>query len=143
MATLADELANDFLDDGSDVDNEENGVDSETEALSAPVSKKARTEGGLSALNGDEDAEDEEMVDEGLLGEAEEETEARLDAERKGQMPKDMRSVASFMKSLGPVLEVSEALLLNHLIKIYNQSEHRSDFRLLRTGHRPLSVFII
>jgi len=112
MATLADELANDFLDDGSDVDNEENGVDSETEALPTPASKKARTDGGLSAIDGDEDAEDEEMVDEGLLGEAEEETEARLNAERKGQMPKDMRSVASFMKSLGPVLEVSEALLL-------------------------------
>jgi len=112
MATLADELANDFLDDGSDVDNEDNGVDSETEALPTPASKKARTDGGLSAIDGDEDAEDEEMVDEGLLGEAEEETEARLDAERKGQMPKDMRSVSSFMKSLGPVLEVSEALLL-------------------------------
>jgi hypothetical protein len=113
MATLADELANDFLDDGSDVDNEENGVDLEPDTLAGPASKKARTDGGLPVLDGDEDVEDEDMGDDAQLGEAEEETEARLDAERKGQMPKDMRSVASFMKSLGPVLEVSEALLSN------------------------------
>jgi len=110
MATLADELANDFLDDGSDVDNDENGNESDTGGASLPVSKKARADGGVSAISGDEDAEDENMDDEAQLGEAEEETEARLEAERKGQMPKDMRSVASFMKSLGPVLEVSEAL---------------------------------
>jgi hypothetical protein len=106
MATLADELANDFLDDGSDVENGEDGLEPETDGFTMPSPKRARTGDGDLEMSGNED-EDADMNEDGLLGEAQEETEARLERERKDAIPKDMRSVSLFMKSLEPVLEVS------------------------------------
>jgi len=116
MATLADELANDFLDDDSDIDNGEE--DHNPEAVGFTMSAPTVHSAAVDQLMKDQDEEDEDMEDpDALHDEAAEETEDRLERERKEQAPKDMRSVSSFMKSLEPILEVSLTIYLYHLLR--------------------------
>jgi len=112
MATLADELQNDFADSGSERGDE---VDVEAEDGFGGLAEK-------DLYGEDNDGEDEAMTDGDnndepkviLLDEAEEEEEARLQTEKAGQREhKDMRSVASFMRSMEPILEVS------HISQLY------------------------
>jgi len=109
MATLADELANDFLDGDSDIENGEDDNNPEATGFTmlGPKDQSLAVDQDMEDL----EAEDEDMEDtDALHDEAAEETEARLEQERKEQAPQDMRSVSSFMKSLEPILEVSDNL---------------------------------
>jgi len=113
MATLADELANDFLDDDSDVETGEADLNPEASGFTMPAPKMQSS--AVDALMEDQEDEDEDMEDpDALHDEAAEETEHRLEKERKEQAPKDMRTVSSFMKSLEPILEVSRTLAISH-----------------------------
>lgn len=105
MATLADELANDFRDDSGDENGAEDlDLDANGFMLSMPKGQSAAVDEDMEDL----EAEGEDMEDpDALHDEAAEETEHRLGRERKEQAPKDIRSVSSFMKSLEPILEVS------------------------------------
>jgi U4/U6 small nuclear ribonucleoprotein PRP31 len=119
MSTLADELLQDFEDSGSESeeqqheslfpDNEDakNGINGRANGMSGA--------NGSMELDGDEEAveEDEEMTgvnDSGMDVEDEEETKAKVEKMQLGGVD-DVRSVASLMKTLEPVLEVSTFLL--------------------------------
>jgi U4/U6 small nuclear ribonucleoprotein PRP31 len=118
MSTLADELLQDFEDSGSEggeeqndglfPENEEskNGLNGHADALSGAT--------GRMELDGDEEEvdEDQEMAglnDSGLDVEDEEETKAKVEKMELGGVD-DVRSVARLMKTLEPVLEVSNSL---------------------------------
>jgi len=121
MATLADELLNDFEDDAGDEEEEDvsrdllnddgvtNGVD---------TTGKAGDANGIMELDGDEeemDHEDEEAAFRAVSSrpaeafEDAEEAKARVDKMQLGSVS-DVRSVAGLMKTLKPVLEVSSSL---------------------------------
>ncbi|KAI9670570.1 MAG: U4/U6-U5 snRNP complex subunit prp31 [Alyxoria varia] len=107
MATLADELENDFAASGSedegspinDSDSQE-GVGDESGAADG-----ANLRGPMER----DEEEDTEMLDEsGNIKEAEEEKAARLKSVKRQQgAGSDMQSVGNFMRSMDPVLEVS------------------------------------
>jgi U4/U6 small nuclear ribonucleoprotein PRP31 len=118
MSTLADELLQDFEDSGSEggeeqndglfPENEEskNGLNGHADALSGAT--------GRMELDGDEEEvdEDQEMAglnDSGVDMEDEEETKAKVEKMELGGVD-DVRSVARLMKTLEPVLEVSNSL---------------------------------
>jgi U4/U6 small nuclear ribonucleoprotein PRP31 len=118
MSTLADELLQDFEDSGSEggeeqndslfPENEEskNGLNGHADVLSGAT--------GRMELDGDEEEvdEDQEMAglnDSGLDVEDEEETKAKVEKLELGGVD-DVRSVARLMKTLEPVLEVSNSL---------------------------------
>ncbi|EXJ59247.1 hypothetical protein A1O7_06679 [Cladophialophora yegresii CBS 114405] len=107
MATLADELLNDFDDDGDENDNQENGFQ-DGEAADGEHARHPSPDPGR-----DEDEEEMEDVDEelaarelGAFGTAEdnEETKAKVEKMRLGGV-RDVRSVAGLMNTLEPVLE--------------------------------------
>lgn len=107
MSTLVDELLNDFEDSGSDVGEELNehdllgGADAPTNGLHGNGDMDIDGEGG--------EDQDEEMggVSAAAADEDPEETKARVEKmQLKGV--DDVRSVASLMKTLEPVLEVSD-----------------------------------
>lgn len=112
MATLADELQNDFADSGS-----EDGIDENRHSLSPAYNGQRRPsksvgEDGEMELdddNGDiDDDEDLEMrAENGLSDYAEDKEKAKPKIHT--SEPKDMRTVASFMKSMEPVLEVGDS----------------------------------
>lgn len=130
MATLADELLNDFEDTGSETEEqvaEENGVIKDIPTAEAPASNgAAQNEPGMEL---DDDEEDVGETDEshGLSAakaaqeaEDEEETKARIEKLQLRRVA-DVRSVAGLMKALAPVLEVSFSplsLIKHHLCKI-------------------------
>lgn len=102
MSTLADELLQDFEDFGSDEEVADDGaIEGE-----APTNGKP-TIGDMS--EGEEEEEDEEMtdvVDEAkILGDDAEEAKVKVEKMKLGVV-KDVRSVATLMDTLGPVLEV-------------------------------------
>lgn len=108
MSTLADELLNDFEDNGSDEEGEQqNGF------LQGPASPTApnghqRVNGSVLADDDEEEEEDEEMMNTntGLEdAEDEEETKAKVEKMQLGGVS-DVRNVAGLMKTLEPVLEV-------------------------------------
>lgn len=108
MATLADELANDFLEDSDNENGAEEDLNPEAMGFTIPAPKTHNTVVDEAMV--DLESEDEDMEDpDALHNEAAEETEDRLERERKELVPKDIRSVSSFMKSLQPILEVSSA----------------------------------
>lgn len=123
MATLADELLNDFDDSGSEQEEEANGFQ--------PGDENGDTNGGLAPAEGIEaDANDDAMED------AEEEEEARAaldgsladedDAKAKVEKMKlagvnDVRNVASLMKQLQPILEVSHPPVHKQNPVVYKQ----------------------
>lgn len=106
MATLADELQNDFADSGDEVDQYEEDEEATAPTPSAAVLNGADGEVEMEDEDGDEE-EDEEMGHDGHPGEAEEETQVRLERDRQALLPKDMVAVAKFRKSMQPVLDVS------------------------------------
>lgn len=117
MATLADELLADLLEDDSEVDDDSNYQDDEN----APEPKPAVS---------DQDDDDEKMGEADMLQAAESDhsavTDAEDEAEAKARVEKtnfsaisDVRSVAGLMKSLKPVLEVSHKIPIASLFGVY------------------------
>ena len=102
MSTLAEELLNDFGDDGS-----ENGSDAGSNAR--PEEKFLHDKNGTNGLK-DELMEDEDDEDDAGLEEIDDEEEAKAKVE-KMQLGgvSDVRSVAGLMKTLEPVLEVGQS----------------------------------
>ena len=116
MATLADELENDFAASGSE-DEGSQGDEMDGQASVSRDLNGTGQEKDVEDAGDNGDVEDTEMLDEsGRPMEAEEEKEARLHGPVHRTQPqgKDMRSVQSFMKSMEPILEVSFPLSLQH-----------------------------
>lgn len=117
MATLADELQNDFADLGDEFDQYDE--DEEATAADATASALKHFKGGVNDADdeiemqdgdGAESEEGDVEIDdtEAFHDEAEEETEARIKRQRlEPAVPKDMAAVAKFVTSMKPVLEVS------------------------------------
>jgi len=141
MATLADELQNDFADSGSERGDE---VDIEAEDGPSGLAEKD--------LYGEENDDEDEAMEEDnnndepkitLLDEAEEEEEARLQSEKAGRRDhKDMRSVANFMRNMEPILEVSH--IFNSQVlqgnREFTSLNHSPDTRYLPIGYHKVSV---
>ena len=115
MSTLADELLLDFEDSGSEGEGEDNAhlfADPEEVALSMNRNATGLSGASEMELDGDEEAvdEDDEMagMNSGAIdaAEDEEETKAKVEKMQLGRVD-DVRSVAGLMKTLEPVLEVS------------------------------------
>ena len=105
MSTLADELLQDFEDLGSDT--EEAGLGNAHDGDASPVAN-----GIVGDMSEGEDQEDEEMEDATdeakAVGAMDDADEAKTTVEKmKLGVVKDVRSVATLMDTLGPVLEVS------------------------------------
>lgn len=123
MATLADELLNDFEDTGSEGEDDQSRTIFEDElpdnVTNGHATKALRHDSttGEMALDGDEEGaedEDEEMtlganIEREALEDAqdEEETKAKVEKMQLGGVS-DVRNVAGLMKTLQPVLEVSD-----------------------------------
>lgn len=107
MATLADELQNDFADSGDE--GEQYEEDEEATAPNPSASALNGADGEVEMDDGDaEEDEDVGMDDaDAFHDEATEETEARLQRQRQAAIPKDMAAVAKFVTSMKPALEVS------------------------------------
>lgn len=121
MSTLADELLQDFEDSGSEGEDQQNGglfadEDDSKAGLNGHASSGTGANGGGMELDGDEEEvdEDEEMagMNDAAVDRPEDEEEAKAKVE-KMQLGgvNDVRSVASLMKTLEPVLEVSISLI--------------------------------
>ena len=106
MASLADELLNDFDDSGSEGEGEENGV--KDEEASPLVGAGFTLKGGDAHQHSNQnDAEMNSGGAEELEGdEDEEEAKQKVEKMQLGGV-RDVRSVASLMKTMEPVLEVS------------------------------------
>lgn len=123
MASLADELLNDFEDSGSEIDDQEqHGFlqnDAQNEQATAPTNGRSDSIPGME-LDGDEeevsDAEEELAAQHNAanLEDApdEEETKARVEKMKLGGVS-DVRNVAGLMKTLQPVLEVRVPLFFS------------------------------
>jgi U4/U6 small nuclear ribonucleoprotein PRP31 len=135
MATLADELLNDFDDDGDENNDQENGFH-DGEGADREHALRASPDLGR---DGDEEEmgdADEELAatESGAFGTAEdeEETKAKVEKMRLGGV-RDVRSVAGLMKTLEPVLEVSFLLFCYQ----YDVRLHNTDIALtLRSPYR-------
>lgn len=119
MATLADELLNDFEDSGDE--NEEQSTEIPQDdgvaslfpgEASAAQPRTAVQDRGMDLDDDEEDEDDEELMDGAATKQArdapedEEETKARVEKMQLGNVS-DVRSVAGLMKTLQPVLDVS------------------------------------
>ena len=127
MTTIADELLNDFESDGSEAEDEngEGGLFQddpqgvpEANAIRGPRDPAA--EKPIMELDDDEEPiEDEDMEDEptrpGVEAEDEEEAKARVEKMQLAQVS-DVRSVAGLMKTLEPILEVSNGPIAYTLV---------------------------
>jgi U4/U6 small nuclear ribonucleoprotein PRP31 len=118
MSTLADELLQDFEDSGSEGEEQQNGglfadeEDSKT-GLNGHASNLTGADGGGMELDGDEEDvdEDEEMagMNDAVKDMPDDEEEAKAKVEKMQlRGVDDVRSVAGLMKTLDPVLEVSQ-----------------------------------
>jgi len=108
MSTLADELLNDFEDNGSEDESEQqNGFLQDSASPPGPNGHQ-RVHGSALGDDMEEDDEDEEMLN-GSNGmedaQDEEETKAKVEKMQLGGVS-DVRNVAGLMKTLEPVLEV-------------------------------------
>ena len=117
MATLADELLNDFEDSGSEGEpDRQDEVDQNGSPPPATVTRGVAKNGSIE-LDGDEEEDDEDeeatasIATHGMVaeGEDEEEAKAKVEKMRLGGV-NDVRSVASLMKTLEPILEVRTSL---------------------------------
>jgi hypothetical protein len=118
MSTLADELLQDFEDSGSENGEQPKGLFDNDESFTDVKSQTLRANGDSMELDGDEEevGEDEEMSglnDSGVDVEDEEETKAKVEKMELGGVD-DVRSVAKLMKTLEPVLEVSNSPIPPH-----------------------------
>ena len=128
MSTLADELLNDFEDSGSEHEEEQNGglfpdaEDVKSSFLNGNAPKPLNSAGMELDADEEEVDEDEEMA--GMdrnaveIVEDEEEAKAKVEKMQLGGVD-DVRTVAGLMKTLEPVLEVSN-FIVSHL------SSHKS-----------------
>jgi U4/U6 small nuclear ribonucleoprotein PRP31 len=126
MSTLADELLQDFGDSGSEGEGQRNdglfGDDDDSKAGLNGHTSTLGYDGGGMELDGDEEEveEDEEMA--GMNDTAmnrpddEEEAKAKVEKMQLGGV-NDVRSVASLMKTLEPVLEVSTSLNSSNVLE--------------------------
>ena len=115
MATLADELLNDFEDSDSEGEGEGEQQPGLTQDDSSvpQIRGNAHAQNGSMVLDGDEedDEENEEMAATGVSREVvddvadEEEAKAKVEKMQLGGV-NDVRNVASLMKTLEPVLQV-------------------------------------
>ena len=107
MSTLAEELLNDFGDDGS-----ENGSDVGSNARSEEQYShdKNGTNGLKNELMEDEDEEEDSGLEE---IDDEEEAKAKIEKMQLGGVS-DVRSVAGLMKTLEPILEVGFHFIFSH-----------------------------
>lgn len=121
MATLADELLNDFEDSGDENEEEQNNEGPQDDGVASLFPRDGAAQqpttggdtGGME-LDGDEEEvdEDEELMNGAAAKQArdapedEEETKARVEKMQLGSV-NDVRNVAGLMKALQPVLEVS------------------------------------
>ena len=120
MATLADELLNDFEDSGSEKGEEQDGfLDDENEQANERALKIERSNSGI-GMELDDDEEEVEDADEELAAQSGEaahvaedpnDTKAKVERMKLGGV-EDVRTVASLMKTLQPVLEVCTSLFL-------------------------------
>jgi U4/U6 small nuclear ribonucleoprotein PRP31 len=106
MSTVADDLLNDFGSSGDEADELEND---------GLVLTEKTTNGDRDAMDVDDDDENEEASDEEAAGamndmEDTEATKAKVEKMQLGAV-KDVRSVASLMQTLEPILEVSRSLV--------------------------------
>jgi U4/U6 small nuclear ribonucleoprotein PRP31 len=106
MSTVADDLLNDFGSSGDEADELEND---------GLVLAEKTTNGDRDAMDVDEDDENEEASDDETSGamkdmEDTEATKAKVEKMQFGAV-KDVRSVASLMQTLEPILEVSKPLI--------------------------------
>ena len=120
MATLADELLNDFEDSGSEAEGEDQQNGILQDGASPPPINGNAAESSM-VLDGDEEDvaedededEDDELRKGGLAAAVEDEEDAKAKVEKMqlGSVS-DVRSVAGLMKTLEPILEVSSTVLL-------------------------------
>ena len=139
MSTLADDLLKDFEDSGSE--NEDQQENEDGVFPTPPTTNGASPDGMI--LDGDEEADDEDVSMNGDLKDAEDEDEAKAKVEKMelGRVS-DVRSVAGLMKTLEPVLEVSiscSQLFHFHLIIVYISCEYSPDSMSLPSENCPLS----
>lgn len=121
MATLADELLNDFEDSGDENEEEQNNEVAQDDGVAglfpaeseAPQPKSVKEEAKMDLDDDEEDVDDDEELMSAATAtqnreapEDEEETKARVEKMQLGAVS-DVRSVAGLMKTLQPVLEVS------------------------------------
>jgi len=152
MATLADELLNDFEDSGSENGDRENGFldNGEREPNDHLFKEISNGQIGMELdgdEEGDEDADEEIAARQGAAGidEApdEEETKAKVEKMKLAGVS-DVRTVAGLMKTLQPVLEVRCPFPCLWIFR--NLSLHlpqsRSNFRSSHAENRPLSIQI-
>lgn len=125
MSTLADELLQDFEDSGSEGEEPQNG---ENGGLfpDAPVERALKLtgpDGGSMELDGDEEEVDEDEEMNGMVHSTlddlddEEEAKAKVEKMQLGSVD-DVRTVAGLMKTLEPVLEVSNFPLPLHTLRV-------------------------
>ena len=110
MATLADELMNDFEESGSENEGRDALLEEQTEGGEEGVSKEQPHPVAME-LDGDEEEMAEEEVEAAakLGGDiAEENAKGEVEKMRLGGVS-DVRNVARLMKTLQPVLDVSES----------------------------------
>jgi U4/U6 small nuclear ribonucleoprotein PRP31 len=120
MATLADELLNDFEDDRDETNDQENGFHDEAGDQRDEVHASTDYHDGDEAEMEDADEEIAAAQDSNTLDTAddEEETKAKIEKMRLGGI-RDVRNVAGLMKLLEPVLEVSVPLPSTKLLLVY------------------------
>lgn len=114
MTTIADELLNDFEDDDDGTDDEQQRDEffPSEDAASLSASAEGRPGNGHMELDGDEEEPDDDDADgaHATMESAEDEMETKARVERMQlRNVSDVRSVASLMKQLQPVIEVSLA----------------------------------
>ena len=112
MATLADELLNDFEDSGSEHDEEANGFENGDDAVVGEDNNEENGVAGSPDIPRDDDEEEMEDAEEEVAArdddlEDESDTKAKVEKMRLGGV-RDVRTVAGLMKTLQPVLEVSK-----------------------------------
>ena len=114
MATLADELLNDFEDNGSGDEGEQQNGFLQGPASPLGPNDHQRNNGSMLIDDEEEDDEDDEMMngDHNMEdAQDEEETKAKVEKMQLGGVS-DVRNVAGLMKTLEPVLEVRHSFPL-------------------------------
>lgn len=110
MSTVADDLLNDFGSSGDEAEDQEHDGLAQNE--DAPVDRDAN------AMDVDGEQDDDEEGQNGVADlEDAEATKAKVEKMQLGAV-KDVRSVASLMQTLEPILEVSKPIPLPHLVHV-------------------------
>ena len=150
MATLADELLNDFEDSGSEGELDRQDDKGQNESSPPPTAAGNNAQNGSIMLDGDEEEdEDEEMTATRAPKDAvndaddEEEAKAKVEKMRLGGV-NDVRNVANLMKTLEPVLEVSYTLeILHHpsiMARVYILLAHRPDVLVAGRKYHTIKI---